>query len=163
MTWLHRGHLFWSDSSGRFDVLFSEWRRVFVAIDHDRPKVTDHENWCEAKAWCDAAELVRGRPMAGSHKKRGLCLHCLKPSVLVGRALCSNCYRKPQVKRLYPTLNNSGRRSDRGDRMTEEQLDALIAKWLPSMPGNDEPVARGDPEPPPIVKRLNEARRWGRR
>ena len=60
------------------------------------------------------------------------CLHCGERKWIKGhRGLCRKCYDLPAVRALYPSRLNT-RRTD-GD-LTEEELNALIARQLANLP-----------------------------
>lgn len=59
-----------------------------------------------------------------------LCVHC-GWRVSKARRLCEPCHRDKAIRAQYP-------RKDNYDEPTQEEVDALIAKWLPTMPSNDE-------------------------
>lgn len=69
-----------------------------------------------------------------------ICDHCRKLLVISARGLCSACYHKPAVRALYPT-----RRAVPPDLAEPEptlaELEALIARRLPTMPPTTEKAA----------------------
>lgn len=78
---------------------------------------------------------------------QGLCRHCSKKKVNRPRGLCWTCWHDPAVRFLYPvgsanpataryvpkTRGGLGREAV-DDEPTEEELDAMIAEQLPTMP-----------------------------
>lgn len=77
----------------------------------------------------------------------GNCKHCGTPyKWLAGRGLCQSCHRNPEIKALYPLLQN---RQHSPKEETLEDLERLIAEQMRNLPAwwhesqdRDEPPSR---------------------
>ncbi len=68
-------------------------------------------------------------------KTKKICLHCERKNAGRPRGLCNKCYSDTEIRRLYPSGNPWENDGESTDDMTEAELDAMIAKERPGMPG----------------------------
>ncbi len=63
--------------------------------------------------------------------RRGPCRHCRKTRDIRARGLCPACYARPEIKALYPPLQEQ---APRPRDETMEDLDRLVAQQMQNLP-----------------------------
>jgi len=61
-----------------------------------------------------------------------ICRHCHEEKKRYGRGLCNECYKDPEIRAKYARLKES---ANIDHEPTDEEVEAMIAERLPTMPG----------------------------
>ncbi len=89
--------------------------------------------------------------------RRSPCRHCGKPLYVHSRGMCKTCWCNKEIRANYPPLMKI---IQADDEPTHEEVEAMVAEQLPTMPKEQGWSSFGDVgEPPPRIRRIGCAKR----